>query len=39
MGDQSFEIDFSVLQNVASEISAIHDLGVEVSIVSGGEEL
>jgi len=36
MGDQSFGIDFSVLQNVASEISAIHDLGVEVGIVIGG---
>ena len=36
MGDQSFGIDFSVLQNVASEISTIHDLGVEVGIVIGG---
>jgi len=36
MGDQSFGIDFSVLQDVASEISAVHDLGVEVGIVIGG---
>jgi len=36
MGNQSFGIDFSVLKNVASEISAIHKLGVEVGIVIGG---
>ncbi len=36
MGDQSFGIDFSVLQRVASEIFAIHKHGVEVGIVIGG---
>ncbi len=36
MGDQSFGIDPSVLESVASEISDIHKLGVEVGIVIGG---
>ena len=36
MGDQSFGIDSKVLESVASEISAIHKLGVEVGIVIGG---
>ncbi len=36
MGDQSFGIDPSVLENIASEISDIHKLGVEVGIVIGG---
>jgi len=36
MGDQSFGIDSKVIVSVASEISAIHKLGVEVGIVIGG---
>ncbi len=36
MKDQSFGIDPSVLKNVASEISSIHNLGVQVAIVVGG---
>ncbi len=36
MGDQSFGIDPSVLETVATEISAIHKLGVEIGIVIGG---
>ena len=36
MGGQSFGIDPSVLETVASEISDIHKLGVEVGIVIGG---
>lgn len=36
MGDKSFGIDPAVLEDVASEISSIHRLGVEVGIVIGG---
>lgn len=36
MGDESFGIDPSVLEAVASEISSVHKLGVEVAIVIGG---
>jgi uridylate kinase len=36
MGDQSFGIDPTVLEAVASEIGDIHKLGVEVGIVIGG---
>jgi len=36
MGDKSFGIDPSVLEEVASEISSVHKLGVEVAIVIGG---
>jgi uridylate kinase len=36
MGNESFGIDPSVLENVAAEISSIHKLGVEVAIVIGG---
>ena len=36
MGDQSFGIDPSVLETVATEISDIHKLGVEIGIVIGG---
>jgi uridylate kinase len=36
MGDQSFGIDSKVLESVAFEISAIHELGVEVGVVIGG---
>ena len=36
MGDKSFGIDPAVLEDVASEISSIHKLGVEVGIVIGG---
>ena len=36
MGDESFGIDPSVLEEVASEISSVHKLGVEVAIVIGG---
>ncbi len=36
MGDQSFGIDPSVLENVASEILSVHELGVELGIVIGG---
>jgi uridylate kinase len=36
MGDKSFGIDPAVLEEVASEISSIHKLGVEVGIVIGG---
>lgn len=36
MGDQSFGIDPLVLNSVASEISSIHNLGVEMGIVMGG---
>ena len=36
MGDQSFGINPFVLESVASEISSIHKLGVQVGIVVGG---
>jgi len=36
MGNQSFGIDSTVLESVAAEILAIHELGVEVGIVIGG---
>ncbi len=36
MGDESFGIDPSVLEEVASEIFSVHKLGVEVAIVIGG---
>ena len=36
MGNQTYGIDSTVLESVATEISAIHDLGVEVGIVIGG---
>ena len=36
MGDQSFGIDPTVLEAVASEILDIHKLGVELGIVIGG---
>jgi uridylate kinase len=36
MGNESFGIDPSVLQNVASEISSVHKLGIEVAVVIGG---
>lgn len=36
VGEHSFGIDPSVLESVASEISAIHKLGVQIGIVIGG---
>ncbi|UCF81995.1 MAG: UMP kinase [Desulfobacteraceae bacterium] len=36
MGDKSFGIDPAVLEDVASEISSIHKVGVQVAIVIGG---
>ena len=36
MGDQSFGIDPSVLKSVASEISSVHKLGVQIGVVIGG---
>lgn len=36
MGDQAFGIDPAMLDNVASEISSVHKLGVQVAIVIGG---
>ena len=36
MGDQTFGIDPAVLDNMASEISSVHKLGVQVAIVIGG---
>ena len=36
MGDQAYGIDAVVLKKVASEISSIHALGVQVAIVIGG---
>ena len=36
MGDQSFGIDPSVLESVASEVSSIHELGVQIGVVIGG---
>jgi len=36
MGDRPFGIDPGVLETVASEISQVHKLGVEVGIVIGG---
>ncbi|MFO7738671.1 MAG: UMP kinase [Desulfatiglandaceae bacterium] len=36
MGNESFGIDPSVLQDVALEISSVHKLGVEIAIVIGG---
>jgi len=36
MGDQGFGIDPAMLDNVASEISSVHKLGVQVAIVIGG---
>jgi uridylate kinase len=36
MGDQSFGIDATVLQEVAAEILSVHKLGVEVGVVIGG---
>ena len=36
MGNKSFGIDPTVLEDVASEISSIHKVGVQVAIVIGG---
>jgi uridylate kinase len=36
MGDKAFGIDPAVLEDVASEISSIHKVGVQVAIVIGG---
>lgn len=36
MSDKSFGIDPSVLKSVASEISSIHKLGVQIAVVIGG---
>jgi len=36
MGDQNFGIDPAVLKTVATEISKVHNLGVEMGIVVGG---
>jgi uridylate kinase len=36
MADKSFGIDPSVLKSVASEISSIHKLGVQIAVVIGG---
>ena len=36
MGDQAFGIDPAMLDNMASEISSVHKLGVQVAIVIGG---
>ena len=36
MGNQSFGIDPAVLETVATEISDIHKLGIEIGIVIGG---
>jgi len=36
MGDQGYGIDTVVAKSVAEEVKAVHDLGVEISIVVGG---
>ncbi len=36
LGDQAFGIDPAMLDNVASEVSSVHKLGVQVAIVIGG---
>lgn len=36
MGDQGYGIDTLVAQSVAEEVKAVHDLGIEISIVVGG---
>ena len=36
MGDQGYGIDTAVAQSVAEEVKAVHELGVEISIVVGG---
>ncbi|MBX3244982.1 MAG: UMP kinase [Acidobacteria bacterium] len=36
MGSQSYGIDTKVAEEVAREVKAVHDLGVEVAIVVGG---
>ena len=36
MGGQGYGIDTAVAQSVAEEVKAVHDLGVEISIVVGG---
>lgn len=36
MGSQSYGIDTKVAEDVANEVKAVHDLGVEVAIVVGG---
>src|SRR5215218_3627359 len=36
MGSQNYGIDTLVAESVAREISAVHDLGVEVAVVVGG---
>ncbi|MBD0328387.1 MAG: UMP kinase, partial [Pyrinomonadaceae bacterium] len=36
MGSQGYGVDTEVARSVAEEIRAVHDLGVEVSIVVGG---
>lgn len=36
MGEQSYGIDVNVARSVASELKAVHELGVEVAVVVGG---
>jgi uridylate kinase len=36
MGEQAYGIDVNVARNVAEEIKAVHDLGVQVAVVVGG---
>jgi uridylate kinase len=36
MGEQGYGIDTAVAESVAQEVRAVHDLGVEISIVVGG---
>ncbi len=36
MGEQSYGIDINVAEEVAKEIKAVHDIGVEIAVVVGG---
>jgi len=36
MGEQNYGIDVDVARNVAEELKAVHDLGVQVAVVVGG---
>src|ERR671924_16702 len=36
MGEQNYGIDVNVARNVAEELKAVHDLGVQVAVVVGG---
>ena len=39
MGDQGFGIDPTTITRIAKEIKGVHDLGVEIAIVVGVDEV